>query len=312
LHNLLSKPFKHTLRFDACTKKVILVVVNSDKMKYLSLIFILCFQLLLAQEKRTHEVYFETDKYEVLSTERSRLLLFLSQIESLDIQKVSIYGFTDDRGSDDYNLKLSQNRANAIKEIFSNNEFDESIITNVDGKGEVLLRLVKEDDIHKIRGLNRKVEIVVSPYDPPRPKKTKEELADKKQEVKEVLNAELKAGDKFRLDNILFQTGYAKLLPESKETLKELADALIKRDHIYFTIQGHVCCTQNSRDAIDRKTKKRNLSLARAKFIYDYLAKKGVDKKRMKYVGMRRKFPLGGDPKFDRRVEILVTYVGED
>jgi hypothetical protein len=42
------------------------------------------------------------------------------------------------------------------------------------------------------------------------------------------------------------------------------------------------------------------------------MAKKGVDKKRMKYVGMRRKFPLGGDPKFDRRVEILVTYVGEN
>ena len=281
-------------------------------MKYISLIVVLCTQLILSQEKMTHEVYFETDKFEVLSTERSRLLLFLSKIEVLDIEKISIYGFTDDRGSDDYNLKLSLDRANAIKTIFSNNEFDESIITNVDGKGEVLLRLVKEDDIHKIRGLNRKVEIVVSPYDPPRPKKTKEELAEKNQEVKDILNEELKAGDKFRLYNILFKTGYTKLLPESKETLKELSDALLERKDIYFTIQGHVCCTQNSRDAIDRKTKKRNLSLARAKTIYDYLAKKGIDKRRMKYVGMRRKFPLGGDPKLDRRVEILVTYVGEN
>jgi len=66
-----------------------------------------------------------------------------------------------------------------------------------------------------------------------------------------------------------------------------------------------------SRDAVDKKTKKRNLSVARAKYIYDYFAKKGVDKRRMKYVGMRRKFPLGGDPQFDRRVEILVTYVGK-
>ncbi len=258
----------------------------------------------------THEVYFETDQFEVPPTEHNRLLLFLSEIEGMDVAKVAIYGFTDDRGSDDYNLKLSQDRANSIKTIFSNNEFDESIITNVDGKGEVLLKLVKEDDISKIRGLNRKVEIVVSPFDPPRPKKTAEELADKKQEVREVLNEELKAGDKFRLDNILFKTGYSKLLPESKETLEELGEALLNRKDIYFTIQGHVCCTQNSRDAIDRKTKKRNLSLARAKFIYDYLVKKGVDPRRMKYVGMRRKFPLGGDPKLDRRVEILVTYVG--
>ena len=91
--------------------------------------------------------------------------------------------------------------------------------------------------------------------------------------------------------------------------LKRIADTLVKRKELYFTIQGHVCCTQYSRDAVDRKTKKRNLSVARAKYIYDYLAKKGVDKKRMKYVGMRRKFPLGGDPKYDRRVEILITYV---
>lgn len=86
---------------------------------------------------------------------------------------------------------------------------------------------------------------------------------------------------------------------------------MVEENNLYFTIQGHVCCTQNSRDAVNRKTNQRNLSLARAKFIYDYLVKKGVNKRRMRYVGMRRKFPLGGDPKLDRRVEILITYVGE-
>ncbi|WP_323787480.1 OmpA family protein [Psychroserpens sp.] len=276
-------------------------------MKKIPLIIVFLSSFLLAQTKiKTHEVYFETDQFEVPPTEHYRLLLFLSEIEGLDIKKVSIYGFTDDRGSDSYNLVLSQNRANGIKTIFSNNEFDESIITNVDGKGEVLLKLVKEEDIHKIRGLNRKVEIIVEPYSPPRTKK----VVAEKRKVEDIIKGELKAGDKFTLDNILFKTGYSKLLPESKSTLESLAQALLERKDIYFTIQGHVCCTQNSRDAIDRQTKKRNLSVARAKFIYDYLAKKGVDKRRMKYVGMRRKFPLGGEPKFDRRVEVLVTYVG--
>ncbi|OMP32248.1 MULTISPECIES: OmpA family protein [Mangrovimonas] len=275
-------------------------------MKKLIAFFILITQFLCAQQDLTHEVYFETDKFEVPPTEHNRLLLFLSEIEGLDIEKISIYGFTDDRGSDTYNLKLSQQRANSIKTIFSNNEFDESVITNVDGKGEVLLKVVKEQDVNKIRGLNRKVEIIVHPYNPPRV--VIEE--PKKMDVTEQLKGDLKAGDKFTLDNILFKTGYSYLLPESIKTLEELAKVMVERDDIYFTIQGHVCCTQNSRDAIDRKTKKRNLSVARAKYIYDYLAKRGVDKKRMKYVGMRRLFPLGGDPKFDRRVEILVTYVG--
>ncbi|GGG36998.1 OmpA family protein [Bizionia arctica] len=260
-----------------------------------------------AQTELTHEVYFETDEFLVPDTEHSRLLMFLSEIEALDIQKISIYGFTDDRGSDSYNLVLSQERANAIKTIFSNNEFDESIITNVDGKGKILVKLIKEADLNKIRGLNRKVEIIVQPYNPPR-----ELVQPEKKDITESLNDKnLKAGDKILLENILFKTGYSVLLPESKKTLEDMAKIMVEREDIYFTIQGHVCCTQNSRDALDRKTKQRNLSLARAKYIYDYLAKKGVDKRRMKYVGMRRKFPLGGEPKFDRRVEILITYVGE-
>lgn len=271
-------------------------------------VFLLIFtQFVCAQKELTHEVYFETDQFEVPSTEHNRLLMFLSEIEGIDIEKISIYGFTDDRGSDTYNLKLSQERANSIKTIFSNNEFDETVITNVDGKGEILIKLIKEQDINKIRGLNRKVEIIVTPVYPPKP----EVIVDKKPTINEVLKGEIKAGDKFTLDNILFKTGYSILLPESKKTLEEIAVILLERKNLYFTIQGHVCCTQNSRDAIDRKTKKRNLSVARAKYIYDYLAKKGVSTRRMKYVGMRRKFPLGGEPKFDRRVDVLVTYVGE-
>ncbi|TYA52179.1 OmpA family protein [Formosa maritima] len=276
-----------------------------------NLICILCFLSgfnITVQAQLTHVVYFETDQFEVPETEHNRLLMFLSEIEGLDIQKISIYGFTDDRGSDSYNLVLSQERADAIKTIFSNNEFDETIITNVDGKGEILIKLIKEEDLNKIRGLNRKVEIIIQPYNPPRDLTV---IPEKKNTTESILDENLKAGDKILLENILFKTGYSTLLPESKKTLEDIATVLVDRKDIYFTIQGHVCCTQNSRDAIDRKTKQRNLSLARAKYIYDYLAKKGVDKRRMKYVGMRRKFPLGGEPKFDRRVEILITYVGE-
>ncbi|MBA6151969.1 OmpA family protein [Gelidibacter maritimus] len=275
-------------------------------MKKILFLGFLISQLIWAQEELKHEVFFKTDAYDVTDTEHSRLLLFLSEIESLDIEKISIYGFTDDRGSAEYNLILSQNRANSIKTIFSNNEFDESIITNVDGKGKILLKLIKEEDVSKIRGLNRKVEIIVTPYFPPRP-----EVITKTKTASETLAGDIKIGDYILLENILFKTGYSYLLPESKKTLEEISKVLLQREDIYFTIQGHVCCTQNSRDAIDRKTKKRNLSLARAKYIYDYLAKKGVDPKRMKFVGMRRKFPLGGEAKYDRRVEILVTYVNE-
>lgn len=263
-----------------------------------------------------HDVYFDTDKYEVPSTEENRLLLFISKLSDVEIASISIFGFCDDIGADDYNLKLSQQRADAIKYIFSSNEISESLITNVDGKGEVLLKIVSEKNLNKIRGLNRKVEIIVKPK--PIEKENKKDIAadikpeaPKKKDVPERIKGDLKVGDKIIFDNILFKTGYATVTPSSKKKLEAIAKSLLERDDIYFTIQGHVCCTQFTRDAVDRRTKKRNLSEARAKYVYDYFAKKGISKKRMRHLGMRRKFPLGGDPKYDRRVEILITYVGD-
>lgn len=275
-------------------------------MKSLIVFLCLCFQLSFAQQELKHEVYFETDQHIIPETEHSRLLLFLSKIEDIDIEKISIYGFTDDRGSDNYNLVLSQNRANAIKEVFSNNEFDESKMTNVDGKGKILVNIIREDDLNKIRGLNRKVEIIVTPIFPPKPK---EEQKPEKENAEDLLKGDLKEGDKILLENLLFRTGYSYLTKDSKVVLDRIAEILAERTNIYFTIEGHVCCTQGARDAIDRKTKKRNLSVARAKYIYDYLIKKGVKHYRMKFVGMRRKAPLGGEPQLDRRVEIVVTRI---
>jgi outer membrane protein OmpA-like peptidoglycan-associated protein len=274
-------------------------------MKFLLVFLSLSFQLAFSQQEVKHEVYFETDQFDIPETEHSRLLLFLSKIENLDIEKVSIYGFCDDVGSDTYNLVLSQQRANAIKTVFSNNEIDESVITNVDGKGEILVNIIHEDDLSKIRGLNRKVEIIVTPVFPPKPKEIKPE----KENAEDLLKGELKEGDKILLENLLFRTGYSYLTKDSKKVLDRIAEILAERTEIYFTIEGHVCCTQGQRDAIDRKTKKRNLSLARAKFVYDYLQDKGVKHYRMRFVGMRRKMPLGGAPELDRRVEILVTRI---
>lgn len=284
-------------------------------MKQAFFILFLITNIVYSQKEITHDVYFDTDKYNVPLTEENRLLLFISELDSIDIGKVSIYGFTDDRGTSEYNLELSQNRADAIKEMFSGYGIDRNLITNVDGKGIILLKVLNENEINKIRGLNRKVEIIVSPKLLVK-KETKKQvtIADEnslEKTIEDLQKETLKKGDKIRLDKIYFKTNYSYITSESRKNLENIAKILVEHDNIYFTIQGHVCCTQMSRDAIDKKTKKRNLSVARAQYIYDYLAKKGVDKRRMKYVGFRRKFPLGGDPKFDRRVEILVTYIGK-
>ena len=277
-------------------------------MKNLVIILFLAGQLLQAQANNAHVVYFETGKYNVPDIETNRLVLFIKSLKDNQIERISIYGFTDDRGSDNYNLTLSQNRANAIKKIFSGFGVDDNLISNVDGKGEVLLRVVSSDNLNIIRGLNRKVEINIE-Y------KEKEgvvvEIKEEDIGTKQFLSDNIAVGDKITLDNILFKTGYSSLEVESINVLEEIAEALLKRKDIYFTIQGHVCCTNNTGDAIDKKTGKKNLSLAREKYIYEYLIGKGVKKSRMKYVGLRNKYPIGGAAKYDRRVEIKITYISK-
>tara|TARA_R110002012_G_scaffold321377_2_gene548903 strand:+ start:1669 stop:2547 length:879 start_codon:yes stop_codon:yes gene_type:complete len=267
-----------------------------------------------AQKDYKHDVYFDTDKYEVPLTEENRLLLFISTLDTLKVSKIAIYGFCDDRGTNDYNLKLSQQRADKIKDLFSGYGIDESLITNVNGKGEILLKVIKEAELNQIRGLNRKVEILVSTVAKKKEELEEEKLAgnSKNERTFNDLDKDLiKKGDKLLLDNIHFKTNYSYITKESKPVLEEIAAVLKRNPHVYFTIEGHVCCTEGSRDAIDKKTKKRNLSVARARFIFDYLEDQGINRTRMKYVGMRRRFPLGGDPEFDRRVEILITYIGK-
>ena len=279
------------------------------------LIFIFMFSInyLIAQSNIQHVVYFETDKYIVPETEKNRILLFIQNLDVGKIKRISIYGFCDDRGSDNYNLILSQNRANAIKKVFSTGGISENLISNVDGKGEVLLKIVDSEDLNIIRGLNRKVEVNVE-YNIPKKEtskldEAKEIIDNRKKPI--TLESNLLVGDKIVLDKILFRTGYSYVLKESIPVLEKIARILRDKNKVYFTIQGHVCCTANGRDAIDRGTGRRNLSLARARYIYEYLMKNGVARKRMKYVGLKHKYPLGGDPKFDRRVEIEITNIIE-
>ena len=264
--------------------------------------FLLISTLCYAQTSLNHVVYFDTDKFNIIETEKNRLLNFIDSLNNKTIKKINIYGFCDDRGTDQYNLILSQKRADAIKNIFQFTNTDLNLISNVDGKGEILLKKINTKDINTLRSLNRKVEIEIELFD-------KINIDEFGRELPLTLESNLLVGDKVILQNVLFETGYSYVLKESIPILEKTALILKEKSNLYFTIEGHVCCTSFERDAVDRGTGKRNLSFSRARFIYNYLLKRGIDKKRMKYIGLKHKFPLGGDSKFDRRVEIEITSI---
>jgi len=263
--------------------------------------FFYAFYIVSYAQELHHNVFFETDKYNIISEQENSLNTFISSLDSLTIETIKIYGYCDDRGTKTYNQQLSENRATTIKDYLLDSEFSEKQIKVIDGKGELPLNVTF--NINKIRKKNRRVEIVVTA------KYTSNNI--EKPTTQTILKKGVKVGDKVRLKNIYFKTGYSTIMPSSIPTLKEITAILVEKKNIYFTIEGHVCCTHDTYDAIDRKSGLRNLSISRAKFIYTFLLQQGVEKHRMKYVGLRRKHPLGGDPKLDRRVELLITYVGK-
>jgi len=225
-----------------------------------------------------------------VQTEKARLFSFVKNLSKRGLLKIEISGFCDDIGAEKYNLVLSQNRANVIRGVFSSLSFFPDKILSVDGKGEILLNVYPSGDPAIVRSLNRRVDVVVSYLDPATVSETN--LKDTSGPI--VLN------------NVHFISGYSYLTRGSKKTLSSLAKTLSK-ESFSFVIQGHVCCTEGKIDALDKKTNERNLSVARAKYVYDYFLEKGIEKSRMSFEGFGHRFPLGGSADKDRRVEIVVS-----
>lgn len=105
------------------------------------------------------QVLFVTGKAELLPIARDRLNQVAKSLKELDDDKlVSIEGFTDSRGADDMNQKLSQDRANSVKDYLVSQGVKPEKVRAV-GRGET--NPVASNDTPEGRANNRRVEIVV-------------------------------------------------------------------------------------------------------------------------------------------------------
>jgi outer membrane protein OmpA-like peptidoglycan-associated protein len=105
------------------------------------------------------QVLFVTGKAELLPIARDRLNEVAKSLKELDDDKlVSIEGFTDSRGSDDTNMKLSQDRANAVRDYLTSQGVKAEKLRSI-GRGEA--NPVASNETPEGRANNRRVEIVI-------------------------------------------------------------------------------------------------------------------------------------------------------
>ncbi|MGM8360909.1 OmpA family protein [Flavobacterium sp. ARAG 55.4] len=251
-----------------------------------------------AQEKKIGTVYFEFDKYAVDTVQEQNVVAFVHDLDTTEVESIQIYGYCDDRGNNDYNLKLSENRVNAVKSVLVANGFNKNKIVIVEGKGRILIDDFSGGSLTDIRSKNRRVDLLIV-------KKNSfgKGIYTSFQDRHEI-------GDRIYLENIFFELGSSTLTLASRKELDRIAVILQERKSIEFEIRGHVCCTPDYyKDAIDRATKERKLSLNRAKSVFKYLISKNVSSLRMVYKGLGNQFPLGKGDEFDRRVEFYITKI---
>jgi outer membrane protein OmpA-like peptidoglycan-associated protein len=267
-------------------------------MKIFNLLLLLIVFNLSAQKKPVETVYFEFDRYDLTQEQTQVVTNFIKTIDTSKVESIQIYGYCDDRGNDQYNFRLSNNRANTIQNLLTTSGFKQSKIIILEGKGRIVVRLDTVENLHETRSKNRRVDLIV----------VKRNSFGKG--IHNSFKDNLKVGDKIYLTNILFDLGSSKLTQNSKNELDKIAGILQNKKNIQFEIKGHVCCTPNQyTDGIDKETGERRLSWNRARTVFNYLLSKQIAKSRMTYEGCGNKYPLGqGDP-LDRRVEFVISKI---
>lgn len=112
---------------------------------------------------------------------------------------------------------------------------------------------------------------------------------------------------------IYFYGGRHVLREESLPVMKRLGQIMKDHPHVKIEIQGHVCCTTIEPDGYDVDLGTDNLSLTRAKTIYEYLVHIcGISPERLRYKGFGGSMKIvteeisEEDRRKNRRVELLI------
>ena len=262
---------------------------------------LLCSTIFFGQEAVVQSVYFQFDKFNLDEVQAVKVVDFIKKTDSTRIESIQIFGYTDDIGKDAYNYKLSDKRANTIQARLIANGVKNKIIVTIEGKGRILIDDDVVENLPEVRSKNRRVDVVLNMKPLP-----KIEIPG----FYTTIQNKHMVGDHIYLENLLFDSGFSKLTVKSKNDLDKLAKILQKYKTIEFEIQGHICCTPTfQKEAIDRETRKRTLSINRAENVYKYLISKKINPKRMTWKGYGNTVPLGKGADYDRRVELVITKI---
>jgi len=272
-----------------------------------------------ASDTTSLRIYFPFNSYQLTAEAKLQLEDVLPLDSSIVLTSVKIIGHTDAVGSNAYNDRLSVQRAKAAARYLQEKGLAANLIQLVTGKGET--ELADAGHSEAADQLNRRVEILIE-YNASVIEETVVIKSSKpaakspdttgKTVKKQLEEGNVVPGQNIVLKNINFFGGRHHFLPGTTPYLEELVDIMHEFPTLEIEIQGHICCELGAGDGLDLETHTKDLSVRRAKAVYDYLTEHGIAASRMQYKGYGRAFPIipeettEQERMINRRVEIKI------
>jgi outer membrane protein OmpA-like peptidoglycan-associated protein len=279
----------------------------------ISYCFILCFcGLLLFGQPQSYSLslFYAIDATEPAVASLDPLLDFVRQGDS---GTVTIRGYADFLGSDAYNNRLSQTRADAVKRYLLSRQPALRVLIS-QGYGET-----QSHDPGSGNGepQQRRVDVTAKRYQAPATQPvaaipaTPQAPAERTDTLRPAIEL-LEKGQSMELEGLSFVPGKHTWTRDSEKALLNLLSALQAFPDLKIEIQGHICCVDGPGDAVDYDTFEKRLSENRARAVYAYLVANGIDGSRLRYKGYGHSQPKI-DPErnsfheqMNRRVEIKI------
>lgn len=275
-------------------------------MKTFSSLLFFCILLTARSQVINHTIYFDSGKSSLKPNDAAWLDSISGSLKNMEKYSIDIKAYCDADGSDESNAALSGKRVFAIKEkLFSVKLNEAAIVSNSFGENNP----VSDNTTSAGRALNRRAVITIN-YSVPQVIQQEKPKLDipaiplaKSKSVmpeKAISEEKLEVGKTLILKNLNFEGGTPILLAQSEPVLKDLLKLMHDNPTLEIEIGGHVCCGPDY-----------ELSLERAKKVYNYLKNYGIDEKRMTYKGYSFDKPIASErteegKTANRRVEITI------
>lgn len=255
--------------------------------KFFLALFFLAYGSVYAQSDTVlaWEFRFDLNADRLSQSEKTRMDSLLKAYPIYLVDSLKLYGHTDSFADIEYNRSLSKRRVQEVLKQLVLRGLD-PLKARTDYYGEERPAYANSPDE---RFKNRRVELQLY--------LDLSLLPDPEQDLSD---QDLRVGDKLRLANLNFVGNQAVPMWYSFDALRQLLLAMERNPDLEISLQGHVCCSNDF-----------ELSVARARMVYDFLVAEGISKVRLDYKGFGNKVPLFEEideesRALNRRVEIEV------